>query len=112
MKVIYHEALPQSYLLVLAPGVAVSATELASHLRRACRSGKAAVWVDCRLLDDLSAPAARLLWACHLRRRHVRLVLCRVCEDVEQTLRLTFAGPAPGLCLVPMLDDAAGQGGL
>ena len=113
MKVIYHEALFQSYLLVLAPGPAVSATELARHLRRACRSGKAAVWVDCRLLDNLSTPAARLLWACHLRlrRRHVRLVLCRVCEDLEHTLRQTFAGPTADLCLVPMLDDAAGQGG-
>lgn len=111
--VVYHESLPQRYVLALAPGSATtSATELARHLRWACRSGKAAVWVDCRLLDTLPLAAARLLWACHLRlrRRRVQLVLCRVSERLEHTLRQVFAGrPAPDLCLAPTLDEAAAR---
>lgn len=114
MMVVYHEALPESYLLVLAPSSTDPwASELARYLGRACRSGKPAVWVDCRLLDTLPAAAARLLWASHLRlhRRHVQLVLCRVSEALEQTLRRVSAGPGPDLCLVPTLDDAAEQSG-
>jgi hypothetical protein len=110
--VLYHEALPYSYLLVLAPDHAnAPSADLAQHLDRACGSGKPAVWVDCRLLDTLSAKAARLLLACHqrLRRRRVRLVLCRVSERLEQTLRQAFTGPDCELCLVPSLDDAADQ---
>lgn len=113
MMVIYHEALPESYLLILAPDPSnTSSAELAQYLSRACGSGKPAVWVDCRLLDSLSASAVRLLWACHLRlrRRQVRLVLCRVSERLEQTLRQAFRGPDSDLCLVPDLNDAARQG--
>ena len=112
MMVVYQQTLPESYVLVLAPDASPGAiTELARHLSRACRSGKSAVWVDCRLLDTLSATAARLLCACHLRlrRRHVQLVLCRVSERLERTLRETFAVPNADLCLMPTLDDAAGQ---
>lgn len=112
MMVVYHETLPESYLLVLAPSSNDPwATELAYYLSCACRSGKPAVWVDCRLLDELPVAAARLLWASHLRlhRRHVQLVLCRVSEALEQALRR--AGPGPDLCLVPTLDDAAEQSG-
>lgn len=111
MMVIYHESLPKSYLLVLAPDPAnACSADLAQHLRRACGSGKPAVWVDCRLLDTLPTTAARLLWACHLRlqRRQVRLVLCRVSERLEQTLRQAFSGPGGDLCLVPTLDDVVG----
>jgi hypothetical protein len=80
--IVYHELFPEAYLLVLAadptPGPAPEA-ELAAHLRQAARSGKPAVWVDCRLLPTLPRSAARLLWACHyrLRRRQAQLVLCR-----------------------------------
>ncbi|UOQ69924.1 hypothetical protein [Hymenobacter volaticus] len=53
--VVYHEALPTGYLLVLAPDAgATTETELADHLTQASRSGRPTVWVDCRLLDTLS----------------------------------------------------------
>ncbi len=113
MMVVHHEALPESYLLVLAPDRAnPSERELAHYLGEACRSGKPAVWIDCRLLDGFSALAARLLRVSsfRLRQHHVRLVLCRVSERLERTLRETFAGP--DLCLVDTLDDAAGYPGL
>ncbi len=106
--VVHHEALPESYLLILAPDRAnPSEKELAHWLGRACRSGKPAVWVDCRLLDDISSVAARLLRASNYRlhKRNVQLVLCRVSERLEEALRQTFAGP--DLCVVPTLDDAA-----
>lgn len=106
--VVHHEALPESYLLVLAPDRAnPSERELARYLGEACRSGMPAVWIDCRLLDDLSAVAARLLRASsyRLRQRRVQVVLCRVSERLEKTLRQTFANP--DLCVVPTLDDAA-----
>ena len=102
-----YELFPTSCLLALAPTTAE--TELAAHLDSACRSGKPAVWVDCRLLDTLSAPSAWLLWACQqrLHRRHARLVLCRVSEAVEGILRRTLAGLETHLLIVPTLDDAA-----
>ena len=115
--IVYHEMFPTSYLLALAPTPATATakapasaeTELEKHLAQACRSGKPAVWVDCRLLDTLSATAAWLLWACQqrLHRRHARLVLCRVPAAVERILRRTLVGAGPGLLIVPTLDDAA-----
>ena len=115
--IVYHSLLPNSYLLALAPAAATptATTELAAHLARACRSGKPAVWIDCRLLDTFSATAAGLLWACQrrLHRRHARLVLCRVSAAAESVLRHTLAGMAgmagigAGLLIVPTLDDAA-----
>jgi len=111
--IIFHELFPASYLLALAPTAAPTAeAELAAHLARACRSGKPAVWVDCRLLKGLSATAAWLLWACQqrLNRRHARLVLCQVPAAVEHTLRRTLAGTGTSLTVVPTLDDAAALG--
>jgi len=111
--VVFHEPFPNSYLLALAPTAAATPTtaetELETHLAQACRSGKPAVWVDCRLLDTLSATAAWLLWACQqrLRRRHARLVLCRVPAAVERALRKALAGSGAHLLIVPTLDDAA-----
>ena len=116
--VVCHELFPAGYLLALAPTAAATAaaataataeTELEVHLARACRSGRPAVWVDCRLLDTLSATAAWLLWACQqrLHRRHARLVLCRVPAAVERVLRRTLAGTGANLLIVPTLDDAA-----
>jgi anti-anti-sigma regulatory factor len=113
--IVYHELLPEAYLLVLAadpkPGP-VPEAELAAQLRQAVRSGKAAVWVDCRLLTTLSRPAARLLWACHhrLRRRCARLVLCRVSGPLALALALEQAhGSAAALCQVQSLDEAVAQ---
>ena len=107
---IFHELFPTSYLLALAPSSSPrSEAELAAHLALACRSGKSAVWVDCRLLDTLTTTAAWLLWSCQqrLQRRHARLVLCRVSAAVEQTLRHTLAVTGTQLQIVPTLDDAA-----
>lgn len=104
MTVAYHEVFPAGYLLVLAPGKD-SAAELAHHLDRACRSGKAALWVDCRLLDTISATAIWLLWACQhrLKRRQARLVFCNVPERLDRALRRIFT--CADLCIVPGLDD-------
>lgn len=103
MLIIYNEIVLDRYLLVLAPGKASEAS-LAEHLDRACRSNTPAVWVDCRLLDTVSATTAWLLWACQqrLRRRHVRLVLCRVSRCLEDTLRQVL--PNADLHVVPTLD--------
>jgi len=112
--IVYHELLPEAYLLVLAanptPGP-VPEAELAEQLRRAARSDKPAVWVDCRLLPTLSRPAARLLWACHhrLRRRHARLVLCRVSGPLAQALDQAQHYPDTELCQVLSLDEAVAQ---
>ena len=111
--IVYHELLSEAYLLVLAadptPGP-VPEAELAAQLRQAVRSGKPAVWVDCRLLPTLSRPAARLLWACHhrLRRRRARLVLCRVSGPLALALEQAH-GPAAALCQVQSLDEAVAQ---
>ena len=107
--VLFHEALHDGYLLVLAPdsnATALTEAGLADHLDRACRSGKPTVWVDCRLLETVSATAAWLLWACYrrLRRRHVALVLCRVSERVERILHEAFHSADLGLAAG--LDEA------
>lgn len=107
---ILHELFPTSYLLALAPSARPgSEAELAAHLAQACRSGKPAVWVDCRLLDSLTTTAAWLLWSCQqrLHRRHARLVLYRVSASVEHSLRRALAGTGAQLHIVPTLDDAA-----
>ena len=113
MLIVHHELLPEIYLLVLAPDPAApSEFELAHHLSCAARSGKPAVWVDCRLVATMSATAARLLWACQyrLRRRGAQLVLCRVSAALAQQLRQHGpSGTAPDLHLVDSLDEAATQ---
>jgi hypothetical protein len=113
MLIVHHELLPEIYLLVLAPDPAApSEFELAHHLGCAARSGKPAVWVDCRLVATMSATAARLLWACHhrLRQRGAQLVLCRVSATLEQLLRQHCpSGIAPDLHLVDSLDEAVAQ---
>lgn len=108
--VIYHEVVASGYLLALAPDAAATTeTELAAHLAHACQQAKSAVWVDCRLLDTLSATAAWLLWSCQqrLRRRGVVLVLCQVPERVQNLLHRTLASVAPDMLQVQSLDEAA-----
>ena len=109
--IVCHELFPTSYLLALAPDAATATaeTELETYLAQACHSGRPAVWVDCRLLDTISATAVWLLWACQqrLHRRHARLVLCQVPVVVERILRRTLAGAGADLLIVPTLDDAA-----
>lgn len=110
MHVVYHELLPESYLLILAPGrPGEPESVLARWLRRALRSGRASVWVDCGMLNSLSAGDARLLWRAHfqLQKQHAQLVLVHVPERVKRELLEQERGPAP--CMVPTLLDAARQ---
>jgi anti-anti-sigma regulatory factor len=110
MTVVYHELLPNSYLLILAPGrTDEPEVALAHWLKCAQRSGKPAVWVDCGMLSSLSDEAARLLWASHhqLEEQHMQLVLVHVPERVKAELLNQELGPAP--CIVPTLLDAARQ---
>ena len=101
----FRELLPTAYLLVLAPGPPDPREQALAHeLRQAAGSGRAAVWVDCRLLPTLSCRAVRLLRAWHgrLRASHTRLVLCRVPEHLAQSLP-----PAAGPAQVFTLAEAA-----
>ena len=110
MMIVHYELLPEVYLLVLAPDAAnPSELELAQHLSYAVRSGRPAVWVDCRLIDTISPTAARLLHACHhrLQKRQAQLVLCRVSERLAQSLQQLCPVPKPDLCTVFSLDEAA-----
>jgi len=112
MTTVYHELLPESYLLRLAPGPANEPELALEHsLRCAGRSGKPAVWVDCELLPDLPGEAVRVLrhYQHRLANRHVQLVLVHVSDAVKQHLLNQDADP--GLCCVPSLPDAAGPGG-
>lgn len=107
MTTVVHELLAESYLIILAPGPAGnSEAVLAARLRRAARSGKKEVWVDCSLLTTLSAEAARLLWAAHrsLSRQFSRLVLVHMSDGVWQQLQAGEVGPLPRI--VPTLLDA------
>ena len=108
MTTVFHELLPESYLLILAPGSeAPSEMALARQLRCAERSGKPEVWVDCSLLSELSGEAARLLWDAHyqLQEQFARLVLVHVAEPVRQVLLAQHLGPMPRI--VPTLLDVA-----
>lgn len=110
MTTVFHELLPDSYLIILAPGpVNDSEAALAHQLRRAERSDKPEVWVDCSMLAELSDEAARLLWATHyqLQEQFARLVLVHVAEPVRKTLLAQHLGPTPRI--VPTLLDAARQ---
>jgi anti-anti-sigma regulatory factor len=110
MTVVYHELLPESYLLILAPGrTEEPEAALAHSLHCAQRSGKAAVWIDCGMLHSLSDEAARLLWGAHhqLEAKHAKLVLVHVPDRVRRDLLKRELGPAP--CIVPTLLDAARQ---
>ena len=113
MTTVYHELLPHSYLLLLTPEpTANPRLALAHHLRRACRSGKPAVWVDCELVPTLTAAAARTLCACHarLQKHHMKLVVVHASDDVADALRQ--CQHADGLCFAPTLFAAAWHTGL
>ena len=113
MTIVYQETLPESYLLLLTPGpVAAPEDALEQGLRSACRSGKAAVWVDCELVHDLSNEAVCMLWDYHyrLQEQNMMLVVVHACDEVKKELlnpRLELS-----LCFVPTLMDAAWQSGL
>ncbi len=110
MTTVFHESLPDSYLITLAPGPAEkSESDLAHGLHCATSSSKPEVWVDCSLLSELSGEAARLLWDAHyrLQERFAHLVLAHVAEPVKKTLLAQNLGPSPRI--VPTLLDAARQ---
>lgn len=111
MNVVYHELLPESYLLILAPGSPGGAEVALAHwLKRAQSSGRPAVWVDCGMLSSLSDEAMQLLWATHrqLLGQRAQLVLVHVSDRVQrEMLGMQMLGPAP--CFVPTLLDAARQ---
>ncbi|MCI1189093.1 hypothetical protein MON38_16840 [Hymenobacter sp. DH14] len=110
MTTVFHELLPDSYLIILAPGSDEhSEAALAHRLRCAERSGKPEVWVDCSMLEELSNEAARLLWDSHyqLQEQFARLVLVHVAEPVKKVLLAQHLGPTPRI--VPTLLDAARQ---
>ena len=108
MTTVFHELLPESYLIILAPGPDVPAEPaLGQVLRSAERSGLPEVWVDCSLLREMSGEAARLIWDAHyaLQERFARLVLVHVAEPVKKVLLAQRLGPLPRI--VPTLLDAA-----
>lgn len=105
---VFHELLPESYLIILAPGsTGQSEAALAYRLRRAARSSKKEVWVDCSLVSTISEEAARLLWAAHhaLQKQLARLVLVHLSDEAKQQLLARELGPVPRI--VPTLLDAA-----
>lgn len=112
MTTVFHELLPESYLLLLTPGKPTGPEfALDFSLKCACRSGKTVVWVDCELVPALSAEAARTLCDYHhkLQEEHKLLVVIHACDKVKQELlnwRLD-----PDLCFAPTLIDAAWQSG-
>ncbi|RAK66850.1 STAS domain-containing protein [Hymenobacter edaphi] len=105
---VYREILPESYLLILADDVPPSFERehaLDYALRRAARSGKSSVWVDCSHLHHLPPDAAELLAYYHdrLARHGMSLVLCHLTEDVRLELQALTAAPLP---VVSTLLDA------
>ena len=109
MCLVHHQILSESYLLVLTPGTRTDEPEdaLAQGLRRASRSGKPAVWVDCGQLPRLSSEAAMLLWAYHhqLQRQNVPLVLACAAPEIQG--QLESKTNRPGLRMVSTLAEAA-----
>lgn len=110
MRVVYHEPLPESYLLIMAtsPDDELE-TALNYCLYHASHSSRHAIWVDCALLEEMPPTAAKTLCLYHerLRQQHIRLVLVHLPESVEQELR-RWNG-TDSLCIVPTLLDAAKQ---
>ena len=105
---VFHELLPESYLIILAPGPdGDSEAALAYRLRRAVRSGKKEVWVDCSLVSTISEEVAGLIWAAHhaLQEQFARLVLVHLSDQALQQLLARELGPRPRI--VATLLDAA-----
>jgi hypothetical protein len=94
---VYHEILPDRYVLLLAdssqPAAGAAADTLARCLLQACRSGKTSVWIDCSRLHHLPAAARDLLmrYQKRLGRRSVRLVL----SPASPAVRAAFADVDP-----------------
>lgn len=105
---VYHEILPDRYVLLLAdsasPAADAAPDTLARCLLQAGRSGKSSVWIDCSRLHTLPTAARDLLLSYQQRlgRRSIRLVLSRACDavrlafaDVDPAVRPEIAGEEP-----------------
>lgn len=90
----YVEAHPHSYLLTLLPTEA-GAYPLAAALRRALRSTRRSVWVDCRHVSALSAEALLLLRRCagRLWQHGGHLVVCHLPEAARASLAADASQP-------------------
>jgi len=77
---VYREILPNSYLLILVDTSSrlTDVSLLRDALRRAGRSGKDSVWIDCSGLPMLKPTLVAILthYAEWLRRRHMELIVC------------------------------------
>ena len=115
MTTVYRELLPESYLLLLLPGPAHptgAEPSLAWGLDCASRSGRAAVWVDCELVHDLSPAAVQLLAHYHGRLEEAQQQLLLVhCSEVLIE-RLQSAVGCPPFSFACTLHEAAWQSGL
>ncbi len=86
---IYQELLPESYLLILADDPdPTDVARLSYALRRASRSGRPSIWVDCSQLPQLPLASLRVLLRFYqrLRPRHIPLVLCHLDGQAHQRL--------------------------
>ncbi|WP_382314309.1 hypothetical protein [Hymenobacter bucti] len=83
----YVEARSSSYLLTLH-ATETGAYPLAAALRRALRSARCSVWVDCRHVSMLSAEVLGLLRQCASRlwRHGGHLILCHLPEATRASL--------------------------
>ncbi|RTQ49289.1 hypothetical protein EJV47_14205 [Hymenobacter gummosus] len=105
---VYREILPESYLLILADDIPPTPDQedsLDRALRRAARSGKSSVWVDCSQLQHLPPDAAELLTYYHrkLTSHGMSLVLCHLTDTVRTELQHLTSAPLP---IVSTLLDA------
>ncbi|GAB2772393.1 hypothetical protein HNQ93_000759 [Hymenobacter luteus] len=104
---VYREILPESYLLILADDdEPTGGAELSYALRRACRSGKPSIWIDCSHLRNLSFATLRVLvrYYRRLQERRIPLVLCHLGDSAGQLLTRLPAALCPPV--VPSLLDA------
>ena len=104
---VYRELLPDSYLLILtSSSETTDDAHLAYALRRACRSGKHSVWIDCSQLHNLPSSTLRVLLRYYqrLRRRQIPLVLCHLGEAARHGLNSLPTALRPPV--VPSLLDA------
>ncbi|GAA4013487.1 hypothetical protein GCM10022408_28220 [Hymenobacter fastidiosus] len=103
---VYHEILPESYLLILTENAELrEEVSLAKALRRAAHSGKASVWIDCSHIHQLPQQAMTLLLKYYqqLRHRHMPLVLCHLDESLQQLFRQLPATVRPPI-VATLLD--------
>lgn len=83
----------------------VNQLELERSLHRASRSDKPAIWLDCSLLEELSAETIEVLlaYAFVLRQMGRRMVLCHLLEPLQEELEQQ--DPTQEIAIVPTLLD-------